>query len=87
MKNLPHNSTLLRDQIVEEIAQDDVLRQYFTHCCRIEVEPGGASRYHVHLYFDAYGKHYGEMWVGDEADWKKETAKIRQEVGEERGEI
>ena len=72
----------LRDQIAEEIQQDDLLRQYFSDCHRIEVELAGSIEYQIHLYFDAYSRHYGEMWIRNEKDWRKEANKIRQEVTE-----
>ncbi len=75
---------VLRDQIAKEIDEDNMLRQYFTYCCGIEVESiAGGSEYQIHLFFEAYGRHYGEMWVRDEKTWRKEAAKIREEVKEE----
>ncbi|HEU5374134.1 MAG TPA: hypothetical protein VFV38_01725 [Ktedonobacteraceae bacterium] len=69
----------LRDQIAEEIQQDDGLRRYFSVCRRIEVEPAGRIGYHIHFSFEAYSRHYGEMWIRDEKHWRKEADKIRQE--------
>jgi hypothetical protein len=75
---------VLRDRIAEEIDRDTSLRRYFSLCCRIEVEPIWENLlYQIHLYFEAYGRHYGEMWIRDESHWQKEAAKIRQEVEEE----
>ncbi len=72
----------LRDQIAEEIQQDALLRQYFSTCRRIEVEPAGRTEHQVHLYFYAYSRHYGEMWVLEEKYWQREADKIRQKVKE-----
>lgn len=69
----------LRDQIAEEIQQDDGLRRYFSVCRRIEVEPAGRIGYHIHFSFEAYSRHYGEMWIRDEKHWRKEADQIRQE--------
>ncbi|MBA2681111.1 MAG: hypothetical protein H0U76_22275 [Ktedonobacteraceae bacterium] len=74
----------LRSQIAQEIAEDGTLRSYFGHCCGIEVEhAAGGIRFQVHLYYEAYGRHYAEIWVRDEASWKETLAQIRQEIKED----
>ncbi|HEU5382413.1 MAG TPA: hypothetical protein VFV38_43935 [Ktedonobacteraceae bacterium] len=72
----------LREKIAEEIREDASLIQYFSTCRRIEVEPAGRTEYQVHVYFEAYGRHYGEMWVQSEKQWRREADKIRREVTE-----
>jgi hypothetical protein len=90
LQNLSHprrlterRARVLHDQIAEEIQQDDLLRRYFSLCCRIAIDRIGESEYQIHLYFHAYNRDYGEMWVHDEKHWQTEAAKIRQEVKEE----
>lgn len=73
---------VLRDQIAEEIRQDASLIQYFSTCRRIEVEPAGKTEYQVHVYFEAYGRHSGELWVQSEKQWRREAEQIRREVTE-----
>ncbi len=67
-------------QIHLEIAERPALRTYFTRHCGIEVELTGTVQCQIHMYFNAYGRGYAEMWIWDEADWKKEVAQILHEV-------
>lgn len=74
---------VLRAQIVEEIQQDAFLSHYFSVCRRIEVESANSLEYQIHCYFEAYGRHYGEIWIRNEKHWRMEADKIHQEGKEE----